>query len=135
MISFLKGKSVWDYISLAAILPAAVMLVYYCIQSNADGCFELSIVLLLVVGIVLELGYFFVRFDFLPMLAAVMFGVAAGLMLYYALPTFSDIWNNVNFIGGNAGAYFAYLGILAATFAVSAVPCFLIGKKSEQATE
>lgn len=128
--NFLKNKSVWDYVCLAAVLPAIAMLVYYCIQSNADGCFEISILLLLIAGIVLELVYFFVRFDALPMLAAVVFGVATGLMLYYALPTFSDIWNNVNFIGGNAEAYFAYLGILLGTFIISAVPCFLIGKRA-----
>lgn len=125
-----KGKSVWDYMCLAAVLPALVMLVYYCIQSNADGCFEVSILLLLLAGIILELVNAFYKFDLLPMLAAVAFGVAAGLMLYYALPTFSDIWNNVNFIGGNAGAYFAYLSILMATFIVSAMPCFLIGRKA-----
>ena len=106
MNGFLKNKGIWDYISLASILPAIAMLIYYCMQSTADGCFEVSIVLLLAAGIVLELVYFFIKFDVLPMAAAVAFGVALGLMLYYALPTFSDIWNNVNFIGGNAEAYF-----------------------------
>ena len=64
--------------------------------------------------------------------AAILFGVATGAMLYYALPTFSDIWNNVNFIGGNADAYFSYLGILLITFAVSCFPCFLIGRKQNK---
>ena len=129
MNGFLKKKGIWDYISLASILPAIAMLIYYCMQSTADGCFEVSIVLLLAAGIVLELVYFFIKFDVLPMAASVAFGVALGLMLYYALPTFSDIWNNVNFIGGNAEAYFIYLGILAVTFIVAVVPCFLIGKE------
>ena len=129
MNGFLKNKGIWDYISLASILPAIAMLIYYCMQSTADGCFEVSIVLLLAAGIVLELVYFFIKFDVLPMAASVAFGVALGLMLYYALPTFSDIWNNVNFIGGNAEAYFIYLGILAFTFIVAVGPCFLIGKE------
>ena len=129
MNGFLKNKGIWDYISLASILPAIAMLIYYCMQSTADGCFEVSIVLLLAAGIVLELVYFFIKFDVLPMAASVAFGVALGLMLYYALPTFSDIWNNVNFIGGNAEAYFIYLGILAVAFIVAVVPCFLIEKE------
>ena len=52
MKKFLKIKTVWDYICLAAALLALVMLIYYCIQSNADGCFELSVPLLLGFGIV-----------------------------------------------------------------------------------
>lgn len=35
----------------------------------------------------------------------------------------------IYFIGGNAEAYFIYLGILAVTFIVAVVPCFLIGKE------
>ena len=131
MKKFLKSKTVWDYICLAAALLALVMLIYYCIQSNADGCFELSVPLLLGFGIVLEVAYFIIRLDFLPMVAALLFGVTFGAMLYYALPTFSDIWNNVNFIGGNADAYFAYLGILLATFIIAVVPCFLIKVKDK----
>ena len=84
MNGFLKNKGIWDYISLASILPAIAMLIYYCMQSTADGCFEVSIVLLLAAGIVLELVYFFIKFDVLPMAASVAFGVALGLMLYYA---------------------------------------------------
>ena len=132
ILNFLKTKTVWDYICLAAVLPSVGMIVYYCLQSNADGCFELSIPLLLAFGAALEIAYFAVRLDFLPMAAAILFGVATGAMLYYALPTFSDIWNNVNFIGGNADAYFSYLGILLITFAVSCFPCFLIGKKQNK---
>lgn len=115
----------------AAGLFSAGTLVYYLIQSNHDACFQVSILVLLAVGMVGEIASLFVKVDFIPMLASSCIGVALGLMVYYALPTFSDLWNNVNFIGGNAFAYFMYLGLLLLSFVLSVIPCFLSEKEEK----
>lgn len=118
-------KNASFYFRVATAVLALVTLIYYSIQSNIDTCFRLPIAILLGAAIVLEIVSLFVKLDFLPMLAAAAIGVSFGLMLFYALPTFSDIWNNVNFIGGNATAYFIYLGAIFATFVLSELPCFM----------
>ena len=127
----LKGKTFWIYFRLLAVLLAIATSIYYCIQSNADKCFEVSVLVLLVVGIVIEVASMLIRLHFLQAAAAVCFGVAFGLMLFYALPTFSDIWNGVVFIGGNAEAYFVYLGMIFAVFLLADIPCFCKEEKAD----
>ena len=64
-----------------------------------------------------------------PLLSAVCFGCALSWHLYIGLPTLSDIWNGVNFIGGNAQAVITF-GVFFAVAAVFGVAsCFMNQRK------
>ena len=116
-------------LKISAATLSLITAVYYFIQSHTDSCFQPVIVYLLVIAALLENISLFKNLDFLPMVASVCIGVAFGLMVFFALPTFSDLWNHVNFIGGNSTAYFVYLGSILAAFVLSNIPCFM---KAEQ---
>ncbi len=104
-------------------------MVYYFIQSHTDTCFQPVILILLAAAAVLENVSLYCKPDVLPMLGSLILGVSFGLMLFFALPTFSDLWNHVNFIGGNATAFFIYLGSILAAFILSNIPCFMKADK------
>ncbi|MBR1813230.1 MAG: hypothetical protein IJ773_05340 [Lachnospiraceae bacterium] len=111
----MKEYQSYDLRTAAAALSLITM-IYYFIQSHTDSCYQPVIVVLLLLAALCENLSLFNRADFLPMAAAMCLGVCFGLMLYYVLPSFSDLWNQVNFIGGNTTAYFIYLGAILVSF-------------------
>lgn len=66
----------------------------------------------------------FTKFQPAPFVTAVLYSAAFGFVLRVAVPSLSDVWNQVNFIGGNAamGMSFSVVYLLCAVLAV--VSCF-----------
>lgn len=120
MKELFRNKTIWFYIGLGGSALALVTLIYYMIQSLADDAFMVSVLLLLIAGIACEILLLFKDFKFLPLLTASSYGVALAIIFSAALPTYSDLANGVNFIGGNAAAYTAYL-ILIGISAICAI--------------
>ena len=67
-----------------------------------------------------------------PLLSAVCFGCALSWHLYIGLPTLSDIWNGVNYIGGNAKAVIVFGVIFAVATLLGIVSCFMSQRKKYQ---
>ena len=67
----------------------------------------------------------FTQFQLAPFAPAVLYAAALGFVLRVAIPSLSDVWNKVNFIGGNAvmGITFSCVYRVCAFLAVWA--CFV----------
>lgn len=103
------GKKDWVVASVGVLLLATA--IYYLIQSQIDQCFNLAYFLVLLAGLAFVICHLFLPFlIFLP-LAGASVGVAAGIMIHDTLPSLSDVWNHVHFIGGDLTAYLIYSGV------------------------
>ena len=100
-------------------------LIYYLIQSNIDACFNVFYFLFVLLSIIAVVIHLFIRFEFLTVITAAMSGGACGFIVYDMLPTLSDVWNGVNFIGGNLEAYIAYTAITLIASIMLIVASFL----------
>lgn len=119
-----SNRKISFYIWAAAILLALGGGIYYVIQSNADSCFDIKYFIALAAGIILFCAGAFTRKDFFIMLTAAAESAALGFMVYDMLPTLSDVWNGVDFIGGNLTAYIIYTAITFIITTVTVYVCF-----------
>lgn len=122
----LSGRKVTVYVELAAAILALGGAVYYAVQSNADGCFNAVYLVLMICGVAAVAVHVCTRLEFFGPVAGVLFGVAVGIIVHDMLPTMSDVWNGVHFIGGNLTAYIVYTAISLVT-AVAVIACCFIG--------
>ncbi len=89
------------YFGEAVAVISAVSAVIFIVMDRSDRTFSPVTVLLLLLGAVSWLLALVVKKDFVPLVATVFWGAGLSVHLYQGLPTLSDIWNGVNFIGGN----------------------------------
>lgn len=64
---------------------------------------------------------------FAPILPTALYAAAFGLVLRVALPSLSDVWNGVNFIGGNAVLGMTFAGAYLICGVLGCVACFMNG--------
>lgn len=112
------------WIQNAAAAVAIVGSIYYVIQSNIDQCFNPLFFILMLIGVVCVVMQFLIRFDFLTVLAGISWGVSLGVMVNNMLPSMSDVWNGVNFIGGNLTAYIVYTVFAFICAVLGIIACF-----------
>lgn len=115
---------------IVAIILIVVGILYVAIDSGDHTFSWLSFAMLLAGAATLLLGMFLpaaIRV-YVPLLSAALVAVAFGQQLLLSLETLSDVWNGVNFIGGNPvmGVMFSSLFLLSAIALV--VRCFIKGK-------
>jgi hypothetical protein len=113
-----QRKTVVFYIGLLVALFAILSGLAYYFYDYGDKTFADLATIHMVVGGLLYIGLVgFTRFKFAPMVPAAMYIVGFAEALAATLPSLSDVWNGVNFIGG-----FAYMGLFfTIQFAVCAV--------------
>ncbi len=130
MKEFLKkrfvGRGIGFYIGFAAAVLMLVFDIVYIAADHGDRtCSILSFVMILL-GSAVYIAYALLDIeflDFLPIVTCALFGVAFGHHLTVGLETLSDVWNGVNFVGGNATmatAFIIMFGIGAVAALVSA---------------
>ena len=130
MRHILKNRKATFWIELAAAVVAFAGSIYYIIQSNIDECFNVLFFIAMMVGVVAVILNCFFRLNFLLVIAGCLWGASFGVSVYSMLPTLSDVWNGVNFIGGNLAAYCAYTIISALCAIGGIVVCFIGADKS-----
>lgn len=133
MKEYLKDKSVGFYLLLTAAVVGFVCVIYYVIQSNMDDCFNVAFFLLVLFGIIAAVASQTVPVKYMDSLvpvAAILWGMAFGIMVNNMLPTMSDVWNGVNFIGGNLSAYIVYTVLAFITAVLGIVACFMGTQKT-----
>lgn len=109
---------------LAAAAAAIIGSILYIVLDGSDKTFHLLGFILALVGAA-STAIGFTKLKFAPLVPAALYSAAFGLVLRLAMPSLSDVWNKVNFIGGNAamGMTFSAVYLLCAALAVAA--CFL----------
>lgn len=108
---------------LAAAAVAVIGSVLYYLLDGGDKTFTWLGVGFALAGAV-STALCFTRFDLAGFVTAVLYSASFGLVLRAAIPSLSDVWNKVNFIGGNAamGAIFSVTYLVCAVLAV--ISCF-----------
>lgn len=113
--------------NLVLLIAAAIALlgsVLYLLLDRGDRTFSWLAFGLALAGTVITLLPLKTGLALAPILPTALYAAAFGLVLRVALPSLSDVWNGVNFIGGNAvlGMTFAAVYLIAAVAAV--IACF-----------
>ena len=124
-----KDRTVGFYIGLAGAVLALVSDLVWLIIDHADRTFDLLAFILILVGALSFALVVFTKFEFAPIIPAVLLIAGLALALNVILPSVSDLWNGVNFIGGNGvlGAIFA--GIFLVCTILETVCCFMKERK------
>ncbi len=110
------------------IAPIAAALVY-AICDYGDKTFSMIAAVLAVLGGVLILAAQFKKLELVKLLGSLCVSGAVGLVAFKAIPTITDIFNGVVFIGGNQTAAVVFLIVFAVVGILDVVCCFVSGQK------
>lgn len=128
LISRFKGRSFGFYLSFASAALMFVCDILYIATDHGDYTFSVLAFALLLVGSLLTLAYCLagLKFlDFIPAVSCILYGFGFGSHLTVALESLSDVWNGVNFVGGNAMVGLAFIILFAVALIAAVVAAFL----------
>lgn len=104
---------------------ALVGSILYISLDGADRTFHLVGFLIALAGAVCTALPLLTRLKFAPILPTACYCVSFGFVLRVAIPSLSDVWNHVNFIGGNAALGMTFAGVYLVCAVLGCVSCFL----------
>lgn len=108
---------------LAAAAVAVIGSVLYYLLDGGDKTFTWLGVGFALAGAV-STALCFTRFDLAGFVTAVLYSASFGFVLRVAIPSLSDVWNKVNFIGGNAVMGMIFSGMYLLCAVLSVLACF-----------
>ena len=129
MKTIFKNRTVGFYLGLIGCLAALIGAIGLVATDRGDITFSWITVILVALGVLFECLNATTDLAVAPLLCAVCFGCALSWHLYIGLPTLSDIWNGVNFIGGNAQAVIVFGVFLAVATVFGVASCFMNQRK------
>ena len=112
------------WISLAAAVLALVSAVLYIVLNGSDRTFSLVCLILMLCGVALTVLIFQNSFSLASLFVSFCYSVGFAFALRQTLPSVSDVWNKVNFIGGNALMGSAFSGVFLFCAVLSVIACF-----------
>ncbi len=112
-------------LSLAAAVIGLIGAVLYIALDGSDRTFTILGFAFALAGAVSTALVVFTRLKFAPIVPAALYAAAFGLVLRVALPSLSDVWNKVNFIGGNAAMGMAFSAVFLVCAVLGCAACFL----------
>lgn len=132
IIARLKQKSIPQLVAYAALILGLVVDIIFLAVDLGDFTFTLGCFICLLLGSIVGLIDFFfeLRGTFL-WLACLLYITGLGFHIYAGLQSVSDLWNGVNFIGGNQTAAIAFGIVFLLITLVLAVVNFFGKKRAE----
>ena len=121
----LEGRNIGFYLLLAAALAALAGAILYLVLDGEDRTFALPAFILALAGAVSTALAVFTRLKLAPLLPTALYAASAALVLRVALPSLSDVWNKVNFIGGNAVLGMTFAGVFLLCALLGVAVCFM----------
>mgnify|MGYP001781954063 FL=1 len=112
------------YILLAAAFVALAGAILYLALDGGDRTFTILGFLLALAGAVSTILAVLTRLKFAPLVPTALYAAASAFVLRLALPSLSDLWNKVNFIGGNAVLGMTFAGVFLLCAVLGTVSCF-----------
>lgn len=114
-----SSKTPVQYVAYALLFLGLIADVLFLILDGSDQTFTIGCFVCIMLGSFIGMADFFVRSDVWLWISSLLYTTAAGFHLSVALPSLSDWWNGVNFIGGNQELALAFgIVFLALTFAL-----------------
>jgi len=120
-----ENRNAGFWLSLAAAASALIVTGVYFAVDLGDKTLSVPGMILALAGVVSTALVIFTRWKLAPLLPAALYSAAFALVLRVALPSLSDVWNKVNFIGGNAAVGMAAAAAYLACALMAVVVCFL----------
>ena len=130
---FLKNKTIWSWLGMLA-AGAALFVAFYGIQTEglAWDKWEMKITILLIAGVVSELAYIFIPFDFMCLLPAFIYCGALVYVVNGTLLVSLDYIRQINWVNGNYSDCVLYLVFTLAACVITAIRCFMTLMKSDR---
>lgn len=131
-MKLLKKRGLYYYLLLAASVLALITVILGATQKamTTNYNFSLPLIIVMVVGIIVVVVNLFIDFDFMPLLASVLYSISFGMIFDQGLPVIVDKINNISFQGGNFNSVAAYIGMMLVACILCFAACF-IKKKAE----
>lgn len=121
----MKKLNIGKLTAMAAGILALVGSILYISLDGGDRTFHMAGFLLALLGVACTAVPVLTRLKFAPILPTACYCIAFGLVLRVAIPSLSDVWNHVNFIGGNAVLGMVFTGVYLLCAVLGCVSCFL----------
>ncbi len=112
-------------LSLAAAVISLIGAVLYIVLDGSDRTFTILGFAFALAGAASTALVVFTRLKFAAVIPTALYAAAFGLVLRVALPSLSDVWNKVNFIGGNAAMGMAFSAVFLVCAVLGCAACFL----------
>lgn len=132
MVSPFKNRTVGYWIGLGAAGLAVLSSILMLIIDFGDRTCSIGAFVTMLVGGICFVSVMFFDFKFLPLIPSLLFILGFYLELDAALPSLSDMWNGVTFIGGNGIMGLIFSVLFAISAIASIVSCFMKQTKEEE---
>lgn len=129
----LKQREKGLYLSLATSVIGLVGLVLYIILDSSDlgRTFSPIVCVLIGLAVLAEVYVLLCGFSHAEFIVTLLYIVGLGFLLRATIGPLSDVWNGVNFIGGNAWMGVAFSGVFFLCSILSIISNYLgVGKKN-----
>ncbi len=130
MKNIFQNRGPGFYLSLIAGAAALLGAVLYLILDGGDKTFTPVGFGLALAGAASTALVVFTRLKFAPFIPSALYAAAFGVVLRVAVPSLSDVWNKVNFIGGNAAMGTGFAGAFLLCAVLGAASCFAGGEQA-----
>ena len=122
-----KKKELYAYLIGAGAILSLVTVVLGASQKamTTNYNFSTPLIIVMVAAIVIGIMNFFLNFDFLPLVASVLFSVSFGMIFDQGLPVVVDKLNNITFQGGKFEQVALYMILMLTACILSFIACFI----------
>lgn len=124
-----KDRTVGYYLNFAAAALAIVSAILLVAIDSGDRTCSWTAFAMMLVGGLSFTAVMFINIELLPVLPGIFYVLGFAFELTATLPSLSDVWNGVNFIGGNAYAGLAFTILFAVSAILSVVSNFMEQRK------
>ncbi len=122
-----KKKELYAYLIGAGAILSLVTVILGASQKAMTTNYNFSnpLIIVMVAAIVIGIMNFFLNFDFLPLVASVLFSVSFGMIFDQGLPVVVDKLNNITFQGGKFEQVALYMILMLTACILSFIACFI----------
>ena len=122
-----KKKELYAYLIGAGAILSLVTVVLGASQKamTTNYNFSTPLIIVMVAAIVIGIMNFFLNFDFLPLVASILFSVSFGMIFDQGLPVVVDKLNNITFQGGKFEQVALYMILMLTACILSVIACFI----------
>lgn len=120
-----KDRTIGFWIGLGTAALAIISSVLYIAVDFGDKSFSIQAFVVMLIGGLSFALVMFTNFKTAALIPAVLYVIGFAFALDYTLPPLSDVWNGVNFIGGNATAGLSFTIIFLVCTVLSIVSNFM----------
>lgn len=131
-MNFVKKRGLYSWLLVVSAILALITVILGATQKamTTNYNFSTPLIIVMVAGVVAAIVNLFLRLDFMPLLASILFSVGFGMIFDQGLPVVVDKINNISFQGGNFNSVAVYMVMMLIACVLSFIACFIKKKAS-----